>query len=85
MTTETRIKFSRDNIGGVDWAFLPNSIFALARFQHTGRMFLVPNATTPTIFAAAKFIPIDNAKYDYAESYADFQRKASAFQDESTS
>jgi hypothetical protein len=75
------IKFQRDNLGMVDWAFLPDSVFALARFQSTGTIHLV---ATPTQMGG-RFIRMDNPKYDYAETYADFKRKAQAFQDESTS
>jgi hypothetical protein len=73
------IKFERDHIGMVDWAFLPDSIFALARFQLSGRIFLVANARTPS-WPEGKFIPMENPKYDYADSYADFKELANEFE-----
>lgn len=75
MTTTTDIKFRRDRLGMVDWAFLPESIFALARFTDEGRVYLVANATEP----GGKFIRITNAKYEYAETYAAFKRLAIEF------
>jgi len=78
-TTDTTIRFARDRAGMIDWAFLPNSIFALARFVDSGRIFLVPNATAPSHNVAGSFIPITNARYEYAETYAGFKRLAETF------
>ncbi len=73
------IRFERDGMGMIDWAFLPNSIFALARFVSDGRIYLVPNATTPSHNVAGSFITITNAKYEHAASYAAFKRLAIEF------
>ena len=73
------VKFERDRIGMVDWAFLPDSIFSLARFTSDGSVFLVANARTAAPNVTEKFIPIRNPKYDYADSYAAFKRLANEF------
>ena len=79
MTTDTTIKFETDPIGMIDWAFLPDSIFALARFRDNGRVYLVPNATSPSHNVAGSFIPITNAKYEYAATTTSFKLLAAEF------
>ena len=73
------IKFERDRIGMVDWAFLPDSIFSLARFTRDGTVFLVAHAREATTNVSESFIPMRNPKYDYADSYAAFKRLANEF------
>ena len=77
--TDTTIRFAVDPTGMIDWAFLPNSIFALARFKFDGKVYLVPNATTPSHNVAGSFIPIHDPKYEYAETTAAFKRLAREF------
>ena len=81
--TITTIKFSRDRLGMVDWAFLPDSIFALARFDD-GAVFLVahPFKARKGNDAGETFIRINNAKYEHAETFAAFKRLAVAFQND---
>ena len=80
-----KIRFERDTIGGVDWAFLPDSIFSLARFTSTGKVYLVANATTPRHDVAGSFIPVTNSRFDHAETWPAFKVLAETFQSESTS
>jgi len=77
----TGITFMRDHIALIDWAFLPDSIFDLARFHSNGTIMLVANADK----SDGKFIPMGNPDYQYANSYTEFKRLATEFLAESTS
>lgn len=78
------MRYAQDKIGGVDWAFLPDSIFSLARFTSTGKVFLVANATKPS-YREGSFIPVSNPRFEYAESFKAFKDLAESFVAESVS
>ena len=83
-TTKTDVQFAQDSIGMIDWAFLPDSIFALARFTSDGKVYLVANATTPQHNVAGSFHKMRHTQYEYAPTYAAFKELAVAFDNDTT-